>query len=69
MTKRELLEEIAEQEGLSVGDIIWTTDSVVLGICPDCLEVVSVEPDQEAGFCDECGKNTVISSQVLAGVI
>jgi len=46
-------------------------DSVCPGICvnPNCNYSTNVEPDCEQGWCEECGKQTVVSGMILAGVI
>jgi hypothetical protein len=47
------------------------SDSVSPAICtePDCDYTSEMEPDQDAGYCDSCGKNTVVSALVLAELI
>ena len=46
-------------------------DSVCPGICKreGCNYTCDVEPDQDAGWCESCEANTVISGLLLAGVI
>jgi hypothetical protein len=46
-------------------------DSVSPAICvePDCDYTTEMEPDQDAGYCEACGKNTVQSALVLAQII
>ena len=46
-------------------------DSVSPAICtdPDCDHTSEMEPDQDAGYCESCGKNTVVSALVLAELI
>ena len=58
----ESLEELAEAV---------FSDSVSPAICvePDCDHVAEMEPDQDAGYCDACGKQSVTSALVLAGLI
>ena len=43
----------------------------VPGICmsPSCDYTTLVEPDQSAGWCEDCERNSVISGLILAGVI
>ncbi len=65
---------LAEAEGF--GD---TTDfleayaqgSIVPAICmtPDCDHTAELEPDQRAGFCEACGRASVKSGLVIAGMI
>ncbi len=46
-------------------------DSIVPGICMNdgCNEIYEYEPDQDRGWCEECGTNTVKSALILAGMI
>lgn len=46
-------------------------DSVSPGICvnPECNYTVAVEPDQNRGWCEACGTQTVRSALILAGLI
>ena len=48
-----------------------TFDSVSPGICikSDCDGTTEVEPDQDRGWCEACGGNTVVSALILAGII
>ncbi|MCP1747530.1 rRNA maturation endonuclease Nob1 [Bradyrhizobium japonicum] len=34
-----------------------------------CDHTAEMEPDQDQGFCEACGGNTVVSVLVLAGLI
>ncbi|MCP1747546.1 MULTISPECIES: hypothetical protein [Bradyrhizobium] len=34
-----------------------------------CNNTIDMEPDQDQGFCEACGGNTIISALVLAGLI
>lgn len=68
------LQTLAEYEGFE--DVIEflevnAMDSVIPAICDnaDCDAVAEMEPDQDRGFCDECGTQTMKSALVLAGVI
>ena len=47
------------------------TDSVCPAICmtDGCDYTTEMEPDQDQGFCEACGGNTVTSALVLAGLI
>jgi hypothetical protein len=47
------------------------TRSVCPAICmtQGCDHTAQMEPDQDHGFCEECGGNTVTSALVLAGLI
>jgi len=44
-------------------------DSTVPAICTNCDATSYMEPDQEKGFCENCGNNSVVSCLVLAGLI
>ena len=46
-------------------------DSVSPAICMNggCNYTCEMEPDQDQGFCEVCGGNTVTSALVLAGFI
>ena len=46
-------------------------DSVVPAICmaPDCEHMTELEPDQRAGFCEACGRQSMKSGLVIAGII
>lgn len=45
--------------------------SVVPGICTNdgCDFTTEYEPDQDAGWCEECDTETVASALILAGII
>jgi hypothetical protein len=47
------------------------SDSVSPAICmnEDCNFTCEMEPDQDAGWCDECHTNTMTAAPVLAGLI
>tara|TARA_R110002012_G_scaffold79187_1_gene201722 strand:+ start:930 stop:1181 length:252 start_codon:yes stop_codon:yes gene_type:complete len=46
-------------------------DGVMPSICTNgaCEYSTEYEPDQEHGFCEACGENTVVSIAVLQGVL
>ena len=46
-------------------------DSICPAICmtEGCNYTTEMEPDQDAGYCEACGGNTVVSALVLAGLI
>lgn len=49
-------------------------DSVCPAICcnpnnPDCDYVEEKEPDSRNGWCEECGRGTMVSALVLGGLI
>jgi hypothetical protein len=71
MTK---LEELVEIEGYETFDELLEatfSDSVSPGICTNdgCDFTVEVEPDQDRGWCESCGTNTVKSALILAGLV
>ena len=47
------------------------TDSVSPAICMNdgCSYSAEMEPDQDRGWCEECGTNSMKSALVLAGII
>jgi hypothetical protein len=47
------------------------SDAVSPAICmnEDCNFTCEMEPDQEAGYCEECRTNTMKAAPVLAGLI
>ena len=46
-----------------------TFDSVSPAICTNCDYTCEMEPDQDRGYCEGCGGNTVVSALILAGII
>ena len=72
--RRRKLTQLAEYEGHeSVEDMLKAcfADSVSPAICtnPGCAYTTDMEPDQDRGYCEACGSNTVASALVLAGLI
>ena len=72
--KRRKLRELARGGGhASVVEMLkaYVTDSVAPAICtdPHCSYTTEMEPDQDRGYCELCGCNTVASAPVLAGLI
>jgi hypothetical protein len=47
------------------------SDSVSPAICmnEDCNFTCEMEPDQDAGYCEECHTNTMTAAPILAGII
>ncbi len=73
-SKAAKLMKLCEFEGFKrVEDLLKA--SVVDSICPaicmteGCDYTTEMEPDQDAGYCEACGGNTVTSALVLAGLI
>src|SRR5205814_1859998 len=67
------LDALRDSEGFeSLDEMLGaaTFDSVSPGICSRCDYTTSeIEPDQDRGWCESCGQNTVVSALVLAGFI
>ncbi len=67
------LMKLCDLEGVKLEDLLQA--SVVDSICPaicmteGCDYTTEMEPDQDAGYCEVCGGNTVTSALVLAGLI
>lgn len=73
-TKGAKLMTLLQAEGLeSVDDLVALSvaDSVCPAICmtEGCDHVAPMESDQEEGYCEACGGNTMMSVLVLAGLI
>jgi hypothetical protein len=67
-----LLHKLCEVEGFnSIEDMFEATifDSVSPAICTICGFTAEMEPDQDRGYCESCGANTVVSALVLMGII
>jgi hypothetical protein len=68
------LMKLCEMEGFTTFDQLLRnvgTDSVCPAICmtEGCDHTTEMEPDQDRGYCEACGGNTVTSALVLAGLI
>jgi hypothetical protein len=66
------LTKLAEAEGFDSAEAMLEAsviDSVAPAICIDCGLTTGMEPDQEHGYCEGCGGNTVVSALILAGLI
>jgi hypothetical protein len=68
------LMELCDHEGFdSLDDLLQAaaTDSVCPAMCmtEGCDYTTEMEPDQDQGFCEACGGNTVTSALVLGGLI
>ena len=67
------LAKLLEIEGYErVEDLIEAvfSDSVSPAICmnEDCNFTCEMEPDQDAGYCEECRTNSMKAAPVLAGI-
>ena len=72
--RRAKLDQLVESEGFdSLDDLLAATisDSVSPAICLNdgCDYTTEMEPDQDRGWCEACGTNTVASALILAGII
>lgn len=72
--RRAKLSKLIESEGFeSLEQMLQVSvfDSVSPGICinPECNYTVEVEPDQDRGWCEACGTQTVHSALILGGLI
>jgi hypothetical protein len=68
------LSKLLEIEGYeSVEQLIGAvlSDSLSPAICMNegCHFTCEMEPDQDAGYCEECHTNTMVGAPVLAGLI
>lgn len=68
------LDELVAGEGYqSVDDLLHAviTDALCPAICTNlsCHYTAKMEPDQDRGWCPECGTNSMQSAFVLAGLI
>lgn len=70
------LETIIETEGFSdFEELFYDAEGAyrcgVPSICMNdgCDYVTDMEPDQDAGWCDECKTHSVKSAYILAGII
>jgi hypothetical protein len=72
--QRAKLATLMEIEGYdSIEDLAQAilSDSVSPAICMDegCDYTAEMEPDQDAGYCEECRTNSMQSALILAGLI
>ncbi len=63
------LTELLRQEARPAVEVLGQAvfDGRCPAICTECGYITEMEPDQDAGWCDECDGNTVVSALVLAG--
>jgi len=73
VNKQTKLEVLAEAEGMSVEEMIEQAAVDVQAPCicmnPYCDHTDTMEPDQDAGWCDECETPTMSSCLVIGGYI
>jgi hypothetical protein len=71
--RKSKLDELADAWDMSADELLESAamDDVVPGICTNdgCDFTAEYEPDQDAGWCEECDTGTVASALILAGVI
>ncbi|WP_035687159.1 hypothetical protein [Bradyrhizobium sp. Cp5.3] len=71
--KTSKLMKLCDAEGLeSLDDLLQAAaaDSVCPAICMKGRDyTAAMEPDQDQGFCEACGGNTIVSILVLVGLI
>jgi hypothetical protein len=72
--RRDKLQKLVESEGHeSLDDLLYAAafDCVVPAICvaPGCDYTTEMEPDQDCGYCEACGRQTMQSCLILAGLI
>ena len=68
------LDELVASEGYATLDDLLEAvvgDSISPGICMNrgCHYTTEVEPDQQHGYCEVCGTQTVKAALILAGII
>jgi len=73
-TKATKLVTLCEAEGLAGLDdlsALMAADNICPAICmtEGCDHVAPMESDQEEGYCEKCGGNTMVSALILAGLI
>ena len=71
MTKLEKLLEIEGYDDIADLAQAILSDSVSPAICMNegCDYTCEMEPDQDAGYCEECHTNTMKAAPVLAAII
>lgn len=69
------LMKLCEVEGFEQLDDLLLLAALADSTCPaicmteGCDYTVEMEPDQDQGFCESCGGNTLVSVLVLTGLI
>ena len=75
--RRAKLKKLCDIEGFADENDLFAaaiSDSVRPAICcnpenPECDYTAEMEPDQDRGWCEECGANTMIAALVHGGLI
>jgi hypothetical protein len=71
---RQKLQKLIELEGYE-DDVALIADAAMDSVCPaicmndGCDYTTGMEPDQDRGWCEVCGTNSVKSALRLAGII
>lgn len=74
MTDQEKLQQLARDWGYETPEALvehYIFDGVMPAICmnPGCGYSTEMEPDQDHGWCESCGTNTLKAASILLGVI
>jgi hypothetical protein len=75
--RRAKLAKLIEYEGFDDENSLFAAaiaDSASPAICcnpdnPACDYTAEMEPDQDRGYCEACGANTMVAALVLGGLI
>ena len=73
-SKLDALRSLAESEGYKetmdmLSDLMADRDLLCNAVCMNCGEQDKMEPDQDSGYCHDCGKNEVKHAFILAGIL
>lgn len=69
------LMRLCDRSGFDSLDDLLLATALKATVCPaicmteGCDHTADMEPDQDQGFCEACGGNTLVSVLVLAGLI
>jgi len=65
------LGDLAKSWGMGLEEIAQEClyDGLCPAICIECGFTSELEPDQDRGYCEACGKNSMKSALILAGII
>ena len=67
----DLVQVLMRETGMSFDEMMESAvmDGVAPALCVNCHATTNMEPDQDEGYCEECGENSVVSCCVLAGIM
>lgn len=70
-TKQTLLKRLRKSTGMTLADMCGQVMELgtAPSICPNCGYTTDMEPDQDAGFCENCNSRSVVSFLILADTI